>query len=131
MCWSSRKQEVVTLYSTEAEYVVATYCACHCVWMKGVMEKIFHEQCKCMEIHCDNTSSIKLSRNPVMHRRTNHIDVRYHYIRDFTNQEVVKLVFCGTEKQVADIMTKPVKLETFIKLRNRLGMRPQGVKTGC
>lgn len=75
---------------------------------------------ECMEIHCDNTSSIKLSRNPVMHRHTKHIDVRYHYLRDLTNQEVVKLVFCETGEQVADIMTKSVKLETFIKLRSLL-----------
>lgn len=127
VCWSSRKQEVVTLSSTEAEYVAATSCACHCVWIKGVMEQNFMEQNKCMEINCDNTSSIKLSKNPVMHRRTKHIDVRYHYLRDLTNQEVVKLVFCGTEEQVADIMTKPVKLETFIKLRSLLGMQTQEV----
>lgn len=127
VCWSSRKQEVVTLSSTEAEYVVATSCACHCVWIKGVMEQDFLEQCKCMEIFCDNTSSIKLSRNPVMHRRTKHIDVRYHYLRDLTNQEVLKLVFCGTREQVADVMTKPVNLETFTKLRSLLGMRTQGV----
>lgn len=123
VCWSSRKQEIVTLSSTEAEYIAATNCACHCVWIKGIMEQNFHEQCNCMEIYCDNTSSIKLSRNPVMHRRTKHIDVRYHYIRDLTNQEVVKLVFCGTEEQVADIMTKPIKLETFMKLRSLLGMQ--------
>lgn len=80
-----------------------------------------------MEIYCDNTSSIKLSKNPVMHRRTKHIDVRYHYLRDLTSQEVMKLVFCGTGEQVADIMMKPVKLETFIKLRELLGMRAQEV----
>ena len=58
-----------------------------------------------------------------MHKRTKHIDVRYHYLRDLTSQEVVKLVFCGTEEQVADIMTKPVKLETFVKLRSLLGIQ--------
>ncbi|CAA7052583.1 unnamed protein product [Microthlaspi erraticum] len=127
VCWSSRKQVVVTLSSTEAEYVAATSCACHCVWFKGVLEHNFLEQGTCMEIFCDNTSSIKLSRNPVMHRHTKHIDVRYHYLCDLTNQEVVKLVFCGTGEQVADIMTKPVKLETFVKLRGLLGMQAQGV----
>ncbi|KAG7598554.1 Zinc finger CCHC-type superfamily [Arabidopsis suecica] len=55
-------------------------------------------------------------------RRTQHIDVRYHYLCDLAKQEVVKLVFCGTGDQVADIMTKPVKLEAFIKLREKLGV---------
>lgn len=89
------------------------------------MEQIVLDQCECLEIFCDNTSSIKLSKNPVMHRRTKHIDVRYHYLRDLTNDEVVKLTFIGTEEQVADIMTKPVKLETFVKLRSLLGMKEQ------
>lgn len=123
VCWSSRKHEVVTLSSTEAEYVAATSCTCHCVWFKGVMEQDFLEQCKCMEIYCDNTSSFKLSKILAMHRRTNRIDVRYHFLGDLTNQEVVKLVVCGTEEQVADIMTKPVKLETFIKLQSLLGVQ--------
>lgn len=125
VCWSSRKQDVVTLSSTEAEYEAATSCACHCVWLKGIMEQIVLDQCECLEIFCDNTSSIKLSKNPVMHRWTKHIDVRYHYLRDLTNDEVVKLTFIGTEEQVADIMTKPVKLETFVKLRSLLGMKEQ------
>lgn len=55
-------------------------------------------------------------------RRTQHIDVRYHYLCDLAKQEVVKLVFSGTEDQVADIMTKPGKLEIFNKLRSSLGM---------
>ena len=58
-----------------------------------------------------------------MHKRTKHIDVRYHYLRDLTSQEVVKLVFCGTEEQVADIMTKLVKLETLVNLRSLLGIQ--------
>lgn len=123
VCWSSRKQAIVTLSSTEAEYVAATSCACHCVWVKGILQQFNTKPCQCFEILCDNSSSIKLSKNPVMHKRTKHIDVRYHYLRDLTSQEVVKLVFCGTEEQVADIMTKPVKLKTFVKLRSLLGIQ--------
>jgi hypothetical protein len=124
VCWSSKKQAIVTLSSTEAEYVAATSCACHCVWMIGVLEQIGYENCECIDIRCDNSSSIKLSKNPVMHRRTKHIDVRYHYLRDLSNQGVVKLVFCGTQEQIADIMTKPLKLDQFVKLRRLLGVQP-------
>ena len=123
VCWSSQKQAIVTLSSTEAEYVAATSCACHCVWVKGILQQFSTKPCQCFEILCDNSSSIKLSKNPVMHKRKKHIDVRYHYLRDLTSQEVVKLVFCGTEEQVANIMTKPVKLETFVKLRSWLGIQ--------
>ncbi|KAE9620525.1 putative RNA-directed DNA polymerase [Lupinus albus] len=59
-----------------------------------------------------------------MHRRTKHIDVRYHYLRDLSNQGVVKLIFCGTQEQLADIMTKPMKLDQFENLRRLLGVQP-------
>lgn len=123
ICWSSRKQDIVTLSSTEAEYVAATACACHCVWLKGILQELWVIDSKCVDILCDNDSTIKLSKNPVMHRRTKHIDVRYHYLRNLSSEGVVQLVFCGTNDQVADIMTKPIKLDQFVKLRNLLGVR--------
>jgi hypothetical protein len=72
---------------------------------------------------CDNSLAIKLSKNPVMHRRTKHIDIRYHYLRNLHNDGIVKLAFCGTNDQVADIMTKLVRLDQFGKLRGLLGVR--------
>jgi len=62
-------------------------------------------------------------KNPVMHGRSKHIDVRFHFLRDLTKEEVVKLVHCNTSNQVADIMTKPLKLNVFQKLRDQLGVR--------
>lgn len=73
--WSSRKQPVVTLSSTEAEYVAATACACQSVWMQRVLDKLGHFHCKCVTMFCDNCSTIKLSKNPVLHGRSKHIDV--------------------------------------------------------
>lgn len=123
ICWSSRKQDIVTLSSTEAEYVAATSAACHYVWLKGMLQELEIVNEEGIDIMCDNSSAIKLSRNPVMHRRTKHIDVRYHYLRNLVNEGVLKLVFCGTNDQVADIMTKPIKLDQYEKLRYRLGVQ--------
>ena len=120
--WASKKQPVVTLSTTEAEFVAATFCACQCIWMRRMLEKIGHSQSKCTTIMCDNSSTIKLSKNPIMHGRSRHIDVRFHFLRDLTKEEVVKLVHCGTNDQVADILTKPLKLEVFSKLREKLGV---------
>ncbi|KAC9923453.1 hypothetical protein E3N88_45071 [Mikania micrantha] len=120
--WSSRKQEIVTLSSTEAEYVAATSCACHSVWLKGILEEIGGENIGVIDIQCDNSSTIKLSKNPVLHRRTKHIDVRFHYLRDLVNEGKVQLLFCPTKEQVADVLTKPVKLELFEKMRKKLGV---------
>lgn len=83
ICWSSRKQEVVTMSTTEDEYVIVTTCTCHCIWLKGLLEE-HEEKAGTVEVMCDNCSTIKLSKNLVMHRRsTNHIDICFHYNIDW------------------------------------------------
>ena len=73
-------------------------------------------------LYCDNASTIKLSKNAVLHGRSKHIYVRYHFLRDLSNDRVIELVHCGTGEQIADIMTKALKLEAFEKLRKQLGV---------
>lgn len=74
------------------------------------------------KICCDNSSTIKLSKNPVLHGRSKHIDVRFHYLRDLVRDGIIELEHCGTHEQIADVMTKAVKLDTFLRLRGKLGM---------
>ena len=90
--------------------------------MRRVLEKLGHFQSKCTTIFCDNSSAIKLSKNPIMHGRSKHIDVKFHFLRDLTREGTVELVHYSTQEQLSDIMTKPLKLEVFLKLRDRLGM---------
>jgi hypothetical protein len=73
-------------------------------------------------IHCDNISAIKLSKNPIMHSRSKHIDVRFHFLQNLIKDEVVELVQCSTQEQMADILTKPLKLETFVKMHGIMGV---------
>jgi hypothetical protein len=120
--WTSKKQPIVTLSTTEAEYVAAASCATQGIWMKRVLERLGHSQNNCITILCDNSSTIKLSKNPVLHGRSKHIDVRFHFLRDLTRGGKVKLVYCGSKDQLADIMTKPLKLEEFVKQRELLGV---------
>ncbi|XP_048622851.1 secreted RxLR effector protein 161-like [Brassica napus] len=122
VAWSSRKQPIVTLSSTEAEYVAAATCACQAIWMRRILEEISHGQAGEMVLFCDNTSTIKLSKNAVMHGRSKHIRVRYHFLRDLSKQGIIKLVYFPTEMQLAYVMTKPLKLASFQKIRAAFGM---------
>ncbi|RVW19222.1 uncharacterized mitochondrial protein AtMg00810-like [Vitis vinifera] len=120
--WSSKKQLIVTLSTTEAEFVAATACACQAIWLRKILEELHLKQVGATTIFCDNSSTIKLSKNPVLHGRSKHIDVKYYFLRDLSNDGVIDLVYCRSENQVADIFTKPLKLAAFLKLRKLLGV---------
>ncbi|XP_058771907.1 uncharacterized protein LOC131645250 [Vicia villosa] len=68
------------------------------------------------------SSTTKLSKNSVMHGKSKHIDVRFHFLRDLVNTGKVQLNYCYTKQQIADIFTKPLKLEVFQELRKKLGV---------
>lgn len=120
--WSSKKQPVVTLSTTEAEFIAAASCACQAIWLRRILENLGHDQRRCITVLCDNSSAIKLSKNPVMHGRSKHIDVRFHFLRDLSREGIVDLVHCASQEQLSDIMTKPLKLESFLKFRSLLGI---------
>ncbi|KAJ9547861.1 LOW QUALITY PROTEIN: hypothetical protein OSB04_020404 [Centaurea solstitialis] len=123
VAWASKKQPMVTLSTTEAEYVAAAFCACQCLWMQQVLKQVGGIQSKCAKVMCDNSSTIKLARNPVFHGNSKHIEVRYHFLRELTRDEVIDLQHCGSKEQLVDIMTKPLRLELFEKLREALGVK--------
>ncbi|XP_068490452.1 secreted RxLR effector protein 161-like [Phaseolus vulgaris] len=118
--WMSKKQPIVALSTTEVEFVAAATCACQAIWIRMVLKGLNHVQHKGTIIMCDNTSTIKLSKNPVMHGRSKHIRVRFHFLRDLVKSEKIELVHCGTQKQVADVMTKALKVGSFSKNLERI-----------
>ena len=95
--WSSRKQKIFTLSTTEAEFVAATACACQAIWLRKILEELRFKQKGATIIFCDNNSAIKLSKNPVLHGRSNHIDVKYYFLRDLNNEGTVELQWCRSE----------------------------------
>src|SRR5262249_9078648 len=114
--WSSKKQNSVALSTAEAEYIAAGSCCAQVLWIKQqlkdygfVLEKV--------PIYCDNTSAINLSKNPIQHSKSKHIEVRHHFIRDHVCKNNVELLFVDSENQFADVFTKPLDKERFAKLR--------------
>ncbi|GKA88025.1 hypothetical protein Tco_0809789, partial [Tanacetum coccineum] len=105
----------------EAEYLVAAGCCASILWMKSQLSdyEIYY---KMVPIFCDNTSSIAISNNPVLHSRTKHIDIRYHFIKGHILKGGIELHFIPTEYQLDDIFTKPMDEPNFIRLKAELGM---------
>eukprot|EP00253_Pinus_taeda_P012851 PITA_12851 len=83
----------------------------------------FHIDCTPpVSILCDNTSAINISKNPVMHSKTKHIPIKYHFLREQVLEQKVKLEYVPSKEQVADILTKPLPREAFEYLRHKLGV---------
>ncbi|PNX58518.1 hypothetical protein L195_g050950 [Trifolium pratense] len=120
--WCSKKQPIVTLSTTEAEFIAAANCACQAIWLSRILDHISSRKKDCITLYCDNSSTIKLSKNPVMHGRSKHIDVRFHFLRDLTKDGKIQLLHCSSFEQTADIMTKALSLESFCKFRDVLGL---------
>ena len=93
--------------------MAAAICACQGVWIKRILKEMGHSNGGCTTIVCDNNSTIKLSKNPIMHGRSKHIDVRFHFLQNLTKDGVIELVHCRSQDQMVDIMTKSLKLEIF------------------
>ena len=77
-----------------------------------------------MIIYCDNTSAINISKNPVMHAKTKHIAIKYHYVRELVEDKEVKMKYINTKEQIADIFTEPLSKDAFEYLRGKLGVLP-------
>ncbi|WVZ53232.1 LOW QUALITY PROTEIN: hypothetical protein U9M48_004204 [Paspalum notatum var. saurae] len=112
--WSSRKQASVSLSTTEAD------CCSQLLWMKATLSD-FGLRFGKIPLLVDSTSAISVAKNPVLHSRTKHIDVRFHFLRDHYEKGDIDLVHVVTENQLADIFTKPLDLKAFARLRGELG----------
>ena len=114
---------MLALSTCEAEYIATSSTACEVIWLRNLLKELNHLQENSTTIYVDNMSAIKLAKNPVQHGRSKHIDLRYHFLRDHVKQGTITLKYCNTMEQVADILTKPLTIDTFTKLRAKLGMK--------
>ena len=112
----------MALSTAEAEYVAACLASCEEMWLRKLLSDLFDLQLDATCIYCDNQSCVKLSKNPVFHDKLNHIEIKYHYIRDMVQRGVVKLQYVATDKQIADVLTKPLAKVKFEYFRDKLGV---------
>eukprot|EP00253_Pinus_taeda_P016444 PITA_16444 len=119
--WMSKKQSVVALSTTEAEYMAATHASKEAVWLQRLCSSMGLVQ-GAIRIDCDSQSAIFLGKNPAYHSKTKHIDVQYHFVRDMIEDKRVSLVKVDTLKNTTDALTKSVSSEKFSWCRETMGI---------
>lgn len=122
--WCSERQQSVSLSTTESEYVAASNAIKELIWLKRLINELVAGQYKSVEFYLDNQSAIRLIKNPEFHKRSKHIDVRYHFIREKFNEKLFNLHYVETKEQLADIFTKSLPRVAFQYLRSKLQIVP-------
>ncbi|KAK2445742.1 putative mitochondrial protein [Trifolium repens] len=119
--WASKRQTTIALSTAEAEYISAAKCCTQLLWMKYQLED-YNIAESSIPLYCDNTAAIHLSKNPILHSRAKHIEIKHHFIRDHVQKGTIDFQFIDTEHQWADIFTKPLAIERFDFIKKNLNM---------
>ena len=114
ICWQSRLQKTVALSSTEAEYMALSDTTRQIKWIQSLLGELGFTL-KCIPVNADNQGSIFIGSNPVQERRTKHIDIRYHYVRDCIENVDIEVFFIEGKENPADMFTKNLSAPLFLK----------------
>jgi histone deacetylase 1/2 len=120
--WSSRKQPTVSRSSTEAEYKSVANATAETMWIQGLLKELCIFLRRAPILWCDNLSATYLAVNTIFHARTKHIEVDYHFVRERVARKALDVRFVSTHDQLADVLTKPLVVQSFVKFRNNLNL---------
>ncbi|GKE38143.1 hypothetical protein Tco_1461548 [Tanacetum coccineum] len=119
--WFSKKQTALAISTTEEEYVSTGKACQQALWMKQALVD-YDVKLNDVPVLCVNKGAIDLSKNPILYSRTKHIEIRHHFLRDNVQKGNISIEKVASEDNIADILTKPLKRETFNLLRLGLGL---------
>jgi hypothetical protein len=122
--WSSRKQELVSLSTAEAEYITLTHASKEALWIKQFITELFHPLDFPITLYSDNQGTIALAHaeQGQYHSCTKHIDIQYHFICQLILNGSITLINKNTNEMVADIFTKPLSGVKTVQFVNALGL---------
>jgi hypothetical protein len=122
IAWATRRQKTVALSSTEAEYMALSDGCRLVAYFRNLFEELGEDMSNPTPICVDNQGAIFLAVNPAHDKRTKHIDIRYHYVREFIEQGHGEIYYIPTNDQVADVMTKPLSFDKHATFSGSLGL---------
>lgn len=104
--WEAKKQNVVALSSTEAEYIALSSAAKEAIYIKNLLAELGFNEDGPLRLYGDNLSAQCLVKNATYHARSKHIDLKYHHVRDVYSKGVIDIGYVPTEDMISDIFTK-------------------------
>lgn len=102
--------------------MVASLACCEAIWLHKMLFGLFGQAYRPSVIYCDNQSCIKLTENPIFHDKSKHIEIKYHFIRDYAQKGVVKLEYISTNEQVADNFAKALPRDKHVYFKDKMGV---------
>ncbi|XP_060182282.1 uncharacterized mitochondrial protein AtMg00810-like [Lycium barbarum] len=120
--WASRKQHTVSRSSAEAEYRALASIATEMTWIIYILNDIGVYLKSAPTLFCDNISALYMRVNPVLHARTKHVEMDYHFVREKVARGQLVTHFVRTKDQLADIHTKALTKQEFTRFRSKLGV---------
>jgi len=123
--WKSRRQDNVSLSTSEAEFVAASQAGQETLYLRETLKDLGYQQQNATEIYEDNLACVAMSENPVRRKFSRHIDIRRYFVRELVKAGFVKLIPLRTHKMVADALTKSLPSPAFIGNRRvMMGQTP-------
>jgi len=129
--WSSKKQDIVAQSTVEAEFIAATAAVNQALWLQKLLRDLYMEEEEATEISVDNQGAIAISYNPVFHGKTKYFNIKLYFLREVQKNGEVKLIYCKSENQLADLFTKPLPVNRFEFLRQKIGVCSSSSKEEC
>ena len=120
--WASRLQPVVTLSTTEAEYISAVSAAQEIIWLHNLFTEFGYEFSAPSTLYVDNQSALAVAKNPEHHGRMKHLDLRHYWLRDVVEAGIIDVHYLPTALMPADIMTKALGRLKVVDMRGMLGV---------
>ena len=106
--WASRRQPTISLSSTEAEYKAASDTSRQMMWLRTFGDELGDDMSASTPMCMDNHGAIFLSENPAIDRRTKHIEVHYHFVREYLASGSMDIYYIASKENLADALTKNV-----------------------